>query len=60
MLGGAILGSVADGPAWVMKNFLIAGAVCIAVTYAVDALWFNGQYYSALLQLISTAFRHFR
>ena len=48
------------GPQSPMKNILVAAVVCVAVTYGVDVYWFNGQYYGALVRLISNTLRHFR
>jgi multisubunit Na+/H+ antiporter MnhB subunit len=34
-----------------VRNFLIAAGVGIAVTYGVDAFWFNGQYYDEIIRM---------
>ena len=43
-----------------MKNFLMVAGVCIVVLFAVDALWFNGQYFVGANDMMSNIFRHFR
>jgi hypothetical protein len=37
-----------------MKNILLAAVICIAVTYAVDAYWFNGAYYGGLSRMFTS------
>ncbi|HTP91790.1 MAG TPA: hypothetical protein VMJ52_08655 [Xanthobacteraceae bacterium] len=39
---------------------LIAAVVCIAVLYGIDATWFHGFYYDAIVRLISTIYRQWR
>jgi hypothetical protein len=34
-----------------MKNFIIAGIVFVAVTYAIDSYLFHGEYYGAAFQV---------
>jgi hypothetical protein len=43
-----------------MRDFLIAAGICVAVLYGVDALYFNGQYYDALISMMSDLYRHLR
>ncbi len=41
-------------------RFLGAALVCIAVLYGVDAVWFNGVYFSATTSMMSQIVRHLR
>ncbi len=43
-----------------MKNVAIAAAVCIAILYGVDDLYYNGMYSKALSQTMSEIFSHFQ
>ena len=41
-----------------MRDFLMVAGICVAALYGVDALYFNGQYYDALISMMSDIYRH--
>jgi hypothetical protein len=43
-----------------MRDFLIAASVCIAIVFAVDAIWLNGLIYDGVSRITSDLYRLIR